>query len=947
MASVTVYTVPPITAWDSGVAGAGTIYVSGTTFDDSVLSAVQSAATAAGVSLSVGTPVAPPNNALITYAQAEALFSNDTDTDLDVGTVLDLTAYNVSASANSYVGSGGASTNLVTLTTSHDFQVGQGVRLYGAGSTGDTTVPPTPTIGAVGTNSATVTYQYQIASILSLSYAHPVECCSPASAVATFSGNSSLSSSNYNTISWAPGAGTGQTAYVVYGRTSGSMAPIGYIWYEGAVHFSASLVSSGNAPPFIGANLSPSTTYNYCVTGVDLIGNETPPLYHYTGVQTVTATTGATVTGIALNWDYYNGTLYPYRYWNIYRATGAGPMQFLAQVGAFDWVYNDYGLVAPNAGITPPTTLKFTDTGQTQITGTAARPAYVPLSPPAATVNQSLYSTVTATTSTTITLAANLSTTVSSAVVVHDDSVGLNAALTALGYVSLPNGYYPIHQATTVPGGGTLRGQNPPLPKGVTVTATTNPLPNPNCATIALHRLTPGQHLIPSGTSSALRNLQLFWPNQSNGVLSGAGSTNSQAVIPYPAAILPAFGNIGLEVTGIVDCNSFVGMHCNNDNGIVKDFWAGAFRYEIMGVAGEMVFDTFKGDDNQSYSGNVNLPPAVDRTVLRLNTGSSLPTICNIAVDNATAVWMTTGNFSQGGNGAIGAVISDVWTDDVSPGLVFDAPVSDCYNGGGQVFAHRISNYYGIPGTGPINISTGLTNLGGGANEADISFSNSRLPSITVTGQLRMVLTGCAHGPITATASSPWIATPYIEITEAGCVSLSTTRYQVNGGHVKAFWGASMCSLGNNATSDTVSAGSLYVVDDQTMTTERFYIPSGTALATGDNTIGHIVMVQGGGNSSLYVVNASGSGTSATDVWKLNGSALFTTSATVSSLKVGGAGEGKGGTALPILSALLTIANPSGSSFVVLPVVLNVAVGLTTSTPLECRITYCVTPQGI
>lgn len=92
MAAVTVSTQYPIIAWASGVSGAGTIYASGSTIDNSLLTAVQSAATAAGVNLTVGSFVTPPDAAGLTKATADKLYdplgaaAGSTNYTLDGGT---------------------------------------------------------------------------------------------------------------------------------------------------------------------------------------------------------------------------------------------------------------------------------------------------------------------------------------------------------------------------------------------------------------------------------------------------------------------------------------------------------------------------------------------------------------------------------------------------------------------------------------------------------------------------------------------------------------------------------------------------------------------------------------------------------------------------------------------------------------------------------------------
>lgn len=74
MSNVTVYTQFPVISWASGVTGAGTIFVSGTSIDSTLLTAVQSAATTAGVTLSVGATTSPPDNALLTKSEADLLY---------------------------------------------------------------------------------------------------------------------------------------------------------------------------------------------------------------------------------------------------------------------------------------------------------------------------------------------------------------------------------------------------------------------------------------------------------------------------------------------------------------------------------------------------------------------------------------------------------------------------------------------------------------------------------------------------------------------------------------------------------------------------------------------------------------------------------------------------------------------------------------------------------
>lgn len=842
--------------------------------------------------------------------------------------------YNISGSLATYTGSGASGQKVLTIGAGHDFQVGHGIRVIGAGNLTDSNVIAAPTVAAVGTPGG-ATYQYQVSACLSLS--SQADCMSVASAATSINnGNASLSTTNYNTIQWTPGST--EQGFAIYGRTSGSMQLLGYSWYMPGVHASLTVPTS-NQPPFIGANLSPSTSYTYAFTGVDFQGNETPTLHWANGFFQNTASTSTTVFGIILSWDYIGGAMMAYRYYNIYRATGAGALQFLAQVNTSDEVYADYGLTAPNAGQNPPTVMTFRDTGQSAITGTAARPPHIPTIPPASGTSSSLYTSVAAVTPTTVTLTAALSTAVSGAAVYHDDSTGINNALTALGTVTLPNNVYPIHRRVTVPTGGTLQGLAWPSPATISVTSTTNPTPNPNSAVLAFYALQGQQQVTLGGVGSSIQKMTWFWPNQAN------GNHATQQFIPYPASVYGNFGGSWQLIDRIYDANSWVGVQGEADSFIVKNFWCGFIRFQVWCRNGESLFDTFKSDPN-IYAGSINLVAPADRTVIRGASNANLPTISNLAVDDCTPVWWTTGNSSSAGGGQIGGNIQNVWCDDFSPSLVLDSPVSDTWTSGGQVFGWRVSNYFAMAGSGSPQVTTGLTTMASGGNDNRVQFSNCYFAgTLTLKGQMYFSATNLVSGGITFTPSSPWATTPTIQASISSLTMTGTTRFTTTAGATKVHLAGTMNTLANNGMADVVSGGTLYVLDEQVMMTERFHIPTGTVLSLGDNTIGHIVLPAGNGNNYLYVVSVAATGSSATDVWKVNGTAIVTTSAALSAgLRNGAAGEGHGGVAVPLLTALYTLSNTNGSGCTVLPVVLNAAAGVTTSAPLEARITYCITP---
>lgn len=74
MSTTEVATQWPVVAWPTGITGVGTIFISGTTIDASLLSTVESAATAAGVGITVGTPPTPADAASLTKGQADVLY---------------------------------------------------------------------------------------------------------------------------------------------------------------------------------------------------------------------------------------------------------------------------------------------------------------------------------------------------------------------------------------------------------------------------------------------------------------------------------------------------------------------------------------------------------------------------------------------------------------------------------------------------------------------------------------------------------------------------------------------------------------------------------------------------------------------------------------------------------------------------------------------------------
>lgn len=101
-----------------------------------------------------------------------------------------------------------------------DFVTGQGIRVnhagaaYAIGQASGLTVTPTGTPGATS-------YTYTIATIDGAGGAGTA-----IATVTTTTGNATLSSTDYNALSWSAPGGTTPTAYVVYGNVAGSLAII-------------------------------------------------------------------------------------------------------------------------------------------------------------------------------------------------------------------------------------------------------------------------------------------------------------------------------------------------------------------------------------------------------------------------------------------------------------------------------------------------------------------------------------------------------------------------------------------------------------------------------------------------------------------------------------------------------------------------------------------------
>jgi hypothetical protein len=147
-----------------------------------------------------------------------AAFSNTSGTGLeDIGPsdhISALGSANVSGSAQSTTGTISASSTALTLAVAKDFQNGQGIRIDHAGATFTPGQPSSLSITPTGTTGST-SYTYTIASIDANGGVGAA-----ITTVTTSTGNATLSTTNYNALSWTAGSGS-PAGYAIYGRTNG------------------------------------------------------------------------------------------------------------------------------------------------------------------------------------------------------------------------------------------------------------------------------------------------------------------------------------------------------------------------------------------------------------------------------------------------------------------------------------------------------------------------------------------------------------------------------------------------------------------------------------------------------------------------------------------------------------------------------------------------------
>jgi hypothetical protein len=202
-----------------------------------------------------------------------------------------------------------------------------------------TTAPNTPTVTPTGGTNHSVSYSYEITTVLS----GGESWSSTAGTTATGDNFSNLTSSNYNSISWS--AVGISSEYKIY-RTVGGTTQ-GLIGITSSTSFNDTGLGAGIAAPSLASsgNLSTSTTYYYEVTSLDDAGGQSIP----TG-QTSGATTSS-YKNLLIGWAAVPGA----RGYNVYRSLVSGVYTTDSYYTVYTNSFNDTGATATGTNTVPPT----------------------------------------------------------------------------------------------------------------------------------------------------------------------------------------------------------------------------------------------------------------------------------------------------------------------------------------------------------------------------------------------------------------------------------------------------------------------------------------------------------------------------------------------------------------------------------------------------------------
>lgn len=188
---------------------------------------------------------------------------------------------NVSGSAASTTGTISAAGTTLAVASALDFKNSQGIRVNHAGTANGLGAPSGLTVTPTGTAGST-TYTYTVAPFTATGgYGAAI------TAVATTTGNATLSATNFNALSWT--AASGAAGYAVYGHTSGSMALLAFVGGTSFSDVGTTMFASQGAPDWMPGTPPGSGAANWLVTSVSSGGGSTS--LTLAAAATTTATT--------------------------------------------------------------------------------------------------------------------------------------------------------------------------------------------------------------------------------------------------------------------------------------------------------------------------------------------------------------------------------------------------------------------------------------------------------------------------------------------------------------------------------------------------------------------------------------------------------------------------------------------------------------------------------
>lgn len=192
-----------------------------------------------------------------------------------------LSGFSVSGSSAATTGTVSAGSASLILAASNGFVDGQGIRINHAGAAYGGTPPSSLVVTPTGTTGAT-SYTYTIAPLTSTGGVGPA-----IATVTTATGNATLTSSNYNRLTWSIGGGV--VAYAIYGSTSGctTTCPLLAVVAGGAFNDIGAGAVAG--PDWVPTTNPASSLANWLITSVSSGGGTTSITLGTTATTAATA----------------------------------------------------------------------------------------------------------------------------------------------------------------------------------------------------------------------------------------------------------------------------------------------------------------------------------------------------------------------------------------------------------------------------------------------------------------------------------------------------------------------------------------------------------------------------------------------------------------------------------------------------------------------------------